>query len=204
MIDDIFGVRNDGILCCKGLPYSVYAWLQLLWVVQILQSIYYGKHPNDKLFVKKMVWKCLKCEIVTSTLHTFPLIASRAWTQNWNYVLIPSFTLINSLTSWKWLSLLKKINNVTQFQILKTLISAINIITLTSGANSLCGMQQRVYFITNLFFDILFASESVNFERNTDQDKSFHDDLCSWWHLEYPPDRYQKMLLMKLSRMQKH
>ena len=67
-------------------------------------------------------------------------------------VLIPSFRLINSLTTWKWLLMLKKINTVTQFQILEILASAINIKTLPLPANSLCGMQQKANFIGNLFF----------------------------------------------------
>ena len=67
-------------------------------------------------------------------------------------VLIPSFRLINSLTPWEWLLILKKINTVTQFQILEILASAINIKTLPLTANSLCGMQQKANFIRNLFF----------------------------------------------------
>ena len=75
--------------------------------------------------------------------------------------------------------MLKKINTVTQFQIPET--SAININTLPLAANGLCGMQQSANFIGNLFFrnNILFASESVNFERKTNQDISVLDDLCS-------------------------
>ena len=67
-------------------------------------------------------------------------------------VLIPSFRLINSLTTWKWLLMLKKINTVTQFQILEILASAINIKTLPLPANGLCRMQQKANFIGNLFF----------------------------------------------------
>lgn len=42
-------------------------------------------------------------------------------------------------------------------------------------------MQQSANFMGNLFFrnNILFASESVNFERKTNQDISVLDDLCS-------------------------
>ena len=67
-------------------------------------------------------------------------------------VLIPSFQLNNSLTSWKWLLMLKKINIMTQFQILEILASAINIKTLPLAANVLCMMQQKADFIGNLFF----------------------------------------------------
>ena len=56
-------------------------------------------------------------------------------------VLIPSFQLKNSLTSWKWLLMLKKINIMTQFQIVEILASAINIKTLPLAMNILCMMQ---------------------------------------------------------------
>ena len=56
-------------------------------------------------------------------------------------VLIPSFQLKNSLTSWKWLLMLKKINIMTQFQIVEILASAINIKTLPLAMNVLCIMQ---------------------------------------------------------------
>ena len=74
--------------------------------------------------------------------------------------------------------MLMKINTVTQFHILLTLASAINIkigrVWFMWDAAK-CKLHRKLVFQK----DILFASEHVNFERNTNQDVSVLDNLCS-------------------------
>ena len=74
--------------------------------------------------------------------------------------------------------MLMKINTVTQFHILLTLASAINIkigrVWFMWDAAK-CKLHRKLVFQK----DILFASEYVNFERNANQDVSVLDNLCS-------------------------
>ena len=74
--------------------------------------------------------------------------------------------------------MLMKINTVTQFHILLTLASAINMKigrVWFMWVAAKCKLHRKLVFQK----DILFASEYVNFERNTNQDVSVLDNLCS-------------------------
>ena len=71
-----------------------------------------------------------------------------------------------------------KINTVTQFHILLTLASAINMKigrVWFMWVAAKCKLHRKLVFQK----DILFATKSVNFESNTNQDVSVFNNLCS-------------------------